>query len=152
MIRIGLSFLMITLIAVTTACLAPHPEKDTSLAVLQAHVPDYPTLALLARIEGRVNLRVWIGQNGEVTRAAVMDGHPLLNDHSLAAAGKWRFNGDAAGRTYTLTYSYVILPKYLSAEEYRAVFRPPGTVEIYRRNPLPYYEVAPPLDPDPLPE
>jgi len=60
--------------------------------------PDYPPMAVKARLEGTVAVRVEVAPNGEVRSASLVGkGLPMgLAAASLAAAKQWRFAGDAA--------------------------------------------------------
>ena len=60
--------------------------------------PSYPRMALQARIQGKVELRVTVNNsNGEVTDVAVLSGHPLLKDPAVDAAKQWRFTPGSVG-------------------------------------------------------
>ncbi len=55
--------------------------------------PDYPRLAKMARIQGRVELQLRVDVvTGEVSSATIVAGHPLLHDSAIAAAKQWRFD------------------------------------------------------------
>ncbi len=54
--------------------------------------PSYPALAKAACVSGAVVVEVLIDEQGNVSSARVLSGHPLLKDVSLAAALKWRWN------------------------------------------------------------
>ena len=70
--------------------------------------PRYPPLAMQARIEGIVELRLTVDPaTGEVTDAAA-SGHKLLEGAAVAAVRKWRFAPESAGSgnvTATLEFS-----------------------------------------------
>jgi TonB family protein len=70
--------------------------------------PIYPPLAAMARIEGRVDLRLAVDKTtGEVRDAAFVAGHPLLKDAAIAAAQKWRFAPNSApDETFTVTLDF----------------------------------------------
>jgi TonB family protein len=52
---------------------------------------EYPRLATLARIEGTVELRCEIAQDGSVKAITVRSGHDLLAKGARTNAMKWRF-------------------------------------------------------------
>ena len=47
-------------------------------------MPFYPPVARGARVQGKVFLLAKVNQDGEVTHAEVIEGHPLLKDAALA--------------------------------------------------------------------
>lgn len=53
--------------------------------------PDYPRIALQARVEGTVELDAVIDTDGRVTQVTVLSGHPLLTDAATDAVRQWRF-------------------------------------------------------------
>ncbi len=56
------------------------------------HEPYYPTVARVARVEGPVEVELTIDEEGNVTSARVISGHPLLKAFVLEAAQTWKFN------------------------------------------------------------
>jgi TonB family protein len=53
--------------------------------------PFYPPYAKAARVSGPVQVQVVINEQGEVTEAEAVSGHPMLQLPSLRAARQWRF-------------------------------------------------------------
>ncbi len=53
--------------------------------------PEYPPLARLARIQGRVRLEAIIAKDGTIADLKVMSGHPLLAEAALEAVRRWRY-------------------------------------------------------------
>jgi len=53
--------------------------------------PDYPQLAKTAHVEGDVVVEITIGEDGNVSGARVISGHPLLQASALSAAKRWKF-------------------------------------------------------------
>lgn len=54
--------------------------------------PAYPPLAKAARVTGSVVVEVTIDENGDVTSAQALSGHPLLRDSAVTAARGWKFS------------------------------------------------------------
>lgn len=75
----------------------PPPKKiNVSGGVLQGSAlrrvqPTYPPIAKAARASGAVQVAVEIDEEGDVTSASVVGGHPLLRQAALDAARKWKF-------------------------------------------------------------
>ncbi|MFY9223693.1 MAG: energy transducer TonB [Blastocatellia bacterium] len=55
-------------------------------------LPQYPALAKTAEVEGDVVVEITVDEEGSVTVARVISGHPLLQASSIAAAKQWTFN------------------------------------------------------------
>jgi TonB family protein len=53
--------------------------------------PIYPELAKQARIQGAVELKVWISAEGTVDQIKLISGHPLLVKAAMDAVKEWRF-------------------------------------------------------------
>jgi TonB family protein len=53
--------------------------------------PVYPPLAKRARIQGKVILKVVVGQDGAVTSVTLENGHPLLAPAAIDAVRQWTF-------------------------------------------------------------
>lgn len=58
---------------------------------LRRVTPFYPPYAKAARVSGPVQVQVVINEQGEVTEAEAVSGHPMLQLPSLRAARQWRF-------------------------------------------------------------
>jgi periplasmic protein TonB len=54
-------------------------------------VPDYPPLARQANVSGDVIIEILVDEQGEVSNARVLQGHPLLRAAALQAAQQWKF-------------------------------------------------------------
>jgi protein TonB len=54
-------------------------------------VPDYPALARQANVAGDVIIEILVDEQGEVSNARVLQGHPLLRVAALQAAQQWKF-------------------------------------------------------------
>jgi periplasmic protein TonB len=53
--------------------------------------PQYPRIAIAARISGRVELRAIIGADGTVQHLEVVSGNPVLEHAAIAAVRQWRY-------------------------------------------------------------
>jgi len=144
------SFILICLFLFQFSCGFAQTEQDTGIKVIEAHSPQYPTLALLSKIEGLVIIKVLIDEKGRVRNADVAEGHKLLLEMSMKTAEKWLFNTGCGGRKIELIFVYKIIPKDSNDPDYSVVFHPPNKVTVYKKNPLPYKEIAPPLYLDPI--
>jgi periplasmic protein TonB len=53
--------------------------------------PVYPPLAVVARVQGPVQIECVISTGGDVSELKVLRGHPLLDDAAVAAVSQWRY-------------------------------------------------------------
>lgn len=67
-------------------------EPHTLLkSVVEKVEPEYPSGARSVKADGRVIVRVLVSRSGDVAKACVIEGHPLLRAASLKAAKQWKF-------------------------------------------------------------
>jgi TonB family protein len=59
--------------------------------------PAYPPIAKAARAQGAVQVNVTVDENGNVTAAEAVSGHPLLRDAAIEAARQWQFKPTSLG-------------------------------------------------------
>jgi protein TonB len=79
----------------------PEPKKDETRIRAGGMVqppqkvhdvsPEYPPLALAARLQGSVVIECVITAEGSVSELTVLRGHPLLNAAAVAAVSRWRY-------------------------------------------------------------
>ena len=72
--------------------------------------PQYPALALQARISGVVKLRVTIGTDGAVKHMEVISGHPLLVPAAMESARQWAFQPPASDVTSEIDIDFTLPP------------------------------------------
>jgi TonB family protein len=91
--------------AVETAPGSPSPESDEAMKSERAPIsggdltrqaislpkPAYPPIARAARASGLVVVRVTVDESGRVVTATAVEGHPLLQAASVAAARQAKF-------------------------------------------------------------
>jgi TonB family protein len=75
--------------------------------------PAYPEIAKAAGAEGVVQVTVTVNENGEVTTAEAVKGHPLLKEAALDAARQWKFkqtelNGQPVKVQGILTFNFTL--------------------------------------------
>ncbi|MFN2415064.1 MAG: TonB family protein [Pyrinomonadaceae bacterium] len=75
--------------------------------------PPYPNLAKDARVSGTVVVKIWVNEEGRVTRANVICGHAFLAGVSATAARQARFtptllDGKPVKVTGYITYNFVL--------------------------------------------
>lgn len=67
-------------------------ENAARARVVKSVPPEYPSDAAVARIQGRVSLRIIIGEDGNVHAVHIIRGHPMLAPAAYNAVRKWKFN------------------------------------------------------------
>ena len=66
-------------------------RKDAANLVVAQAKPDYPPLAKVNYIQGRVRMQVLVSSEGKVTEANVVQGHPFLAVAALSAVRQWHY-------------------------------------------------------------
>jgi protein TonB len=54
-------------------------------------VPQYPSIAKIARVQGAVDLDAWITKEGTIERLTVVRGNPMLINAAIEAVKQWRY-------------------------------------------------------------
>ena len=97
-----------------------EPNKDTDIEgdvlngrALSLPPPGYPPVARAAHASGTVRVQVLIDEHGKVISARAIDGHPLLQAASVAAARQALFSptlleGDPVKVTGVIQYNFVV--------------------------------------------
>jgi TonB family protein len=114
---------------------SPLLAAEESCRVKAAVAPQYPPIAVLARLSGSVAVRVVVDQSGNVTHADATGGHPVLKKTATEAAKKWKFEvAPAQSRTTLLEFDFEILPEKADLES-ETTFMPPNRVQVKKRPP-----------------
>lgn len=71
--------------------LASLDSKSASQRIVDLIKPEYPTIARINYIQGRVKLEIVVNTRGYVVEAHVLKGQPLLAAAALQAVRKWRY-------------------------------------------------------------
>ncbi|HEX9000003.1 MAG TPA: energy transducer TonB [Blastocatellia bacterium] len=82
------------------AQISPSPVEEKKIivspgvlesAAIKKVQPAYPPIAKATRASGAVQVQIEVNQEGRVTEAKVLSGHPLLRQAALEAAQQWKF-------------------------------------------------------------
>lgn len=73
-----------------------NPEEAEKL-VLESPMPLYPEIAKVARVKGIVKVEVFVSEQGDVTSAKAISGHPLLQSAAATAVKKRRYQPHLLG-------------------------------------------------------
>lgn len=98
------------------------PKKvNVSGGVLQGNAlkkvqPSYPPVAKAAAADGAVQVQIAVSEDGKVTDATVVSGHPLLRESAIEAAKQWEFKptelqGKPVKVQGTLTFNFTLANK-----------------------------------------
>ncbi len=95
----------------------PVPKRPISAGVLNGKAtslpkPAYPPAARAVKASGAVNVQVLVDENGNVTQARAVSGHPLLRSSAVRAARSAKFrptqlSGQAVKVTGIIVYNFV---------------------------------------------
>jgi Gram-negative bacterial TonB protein C-terminal len=121
------------LINVACACLVfsicslqAQIEPDTNLSIVKRVVSlEYPHIARLAALEGKVRLKAEISKTGAVSQVGVLSGHPLLSGDASRDLAQWLFSrcsGTSKGCSVEVTFSFVLTPELCESEYCPAEF------------------------------
>lgn len=122
--------LVVTLCSLLMQAQSGNSENPT---VKVAVAPNYPPLAVAARISGTVTVRTVVDVSGSVLQAEVTAGHPMLRRAATDAAKKWMFDTSSQEkRTAILSFGFVLLPEKAGLES-QTSFLPPYSVEVKKR-------------------
>jgi TonB family protein len=83
------------------------PQPEVTLTKLSP--PTFPPLALMARIQGDVQIQVDIRKDGSVASVSLVSGHPMLTQAALESAQKSQYECrgcSESATSYLLTYSF----------------------------------------------
>jgi TonB family protein len=102
--------------------------KSASKLIVHFVKPEYPPVAKVNYIQGRVKIEIEVNREGAVTKAHVIDGEPLLAAAALEAVREWRYRPfvNSSGPTPFQTYVSVNFNMHI-----RKVADLPGNPEDY---------------------
>lgn len=90
-------------------------ENDARLHLLEHAAPQYPAIALAARVSGIVRIEVTIDTNGKVSAAHVVDGPPMLRQAALDSVIHYRFSPFSSGGERQSVTTMLTIPFRLAA-------------------------------------
>jgi len=95
--------------------------------VKEALAPHYPPIAVAARVQGTVEVRVETGPDGTVVKAEVIKGPAILQTSAIRAAKRWRFESDQVTNRVSVARFIYLLGAEDESDETQTVFLPPPT-------------------------
>jgi TonB family protein len=122
------------LVSANVAASFQQPPVEPTVAVAVA--PEFPPAAALAGASGDVIVEVKISEDGGVSAARSLGGHPLLSKAAESAALRWRFAPSPNGvgqRVVRLTLTFDVI-RWNDHSSASSVFVPPYQVKVaFRR-------------------
>jgi TonB family protein len=89
---------------------AVEGASQTLPKLISSELPQYPSHARAARIQGTVKLWFEINSRGKIVRADTTSGHPLLRQAAIRNVKTWRFQvPDARSGRYETEFDYRLL-------------------------------------------
>jgi TonB family protein len=88
---------LVVIAALSVAVLAGEVSSSSEFRPkpILSEFPMYPELARMAHVAGIVKLWFVLNGNGEVTRAEIISGTPLLRDAAVSTVKSWKFQLDS---------------------------------------------------------
>jgi TonB family protein len=89
---------------------ASATENGSEIKLTSYATPEFPPLAWIANVSGKVTLDLTVNSDGGVESSKVLSGHPLLQKAALDNSMTWKFaaaNGRSLGGEHlTVTYEF----------------------------------------------
>jgi len=134
-LRLAILGLSVILTALWTSASGTESIQGQQPVVVEAVAPAYPIFLGNPNPSGRVDVRVQLNEEGRVTEAHAINGHPLLQLVAEPAAKRWRFEptiSNAQSRSALITFLFNIMPKGTPAEQMTTIFSRPYQIEVRR--------------------
>jgi TonB family protein len=96
--------LLVTPMLITALAIEPGPNLEAQ--AIKRVSPNYPPLAKLKKIEGKVMVKLTLDSEGMVTTVEFLDGNGLFKPASIEAAKKWTFKKTQAGKSGHIIFNF----------------------------------------------
>jgi TonB family protein len=96
-----------------TACRATISGGILNGKAISKPAPPYPAIAKAARAQGTVTVQITVDEDGDVTAATAVSGHPLLQQAAVQAARQAKFSptflsGQPVKISGVITYNFAL--------------------------------------------
>lgn len=111
-------------------------QRDNSiknLVVKRVTIPQYPSIAAIARVEGKVVIKIKVDEKGKVVSTETVEGSRLLRKAAEEATQAWLFEPTGKSselQEEKLTFIFKLMPPDTQFSELSSTFNMPNTVEI----------------------
>ena len=102
-----ISFALLLLATTLSLFGQDKPILNEDIGIVDFEILDYPRIAMLARVQGAVVVRVKVGSDGSVAAATAVSGPKLLITDALSNARKWHFRPEKS-RDVVIVYIFKI--------------------------------------------
>ncbi|MCX6598424.1 MAG: energy transducer TonB [Acidobacteria bacterium] len=104
-------FMQYGLLALALAATALGQNKKISVAELMANVasksaPEYPAAAKQLRVQGTVEVEVFISEDGKVEKVEAGSGNPILTRAAVECVKQWKFKPSGSAVQATLSFNF----------------------------------------------
>lgn len=89
------------------AIASPDIKVATNIHLEKATPPEYPPLARLAHIEGKVILKLKVSEDGSSSNVTIVSGHEMLRAAAEKAASSWKFSRNLANQEVNATIEFI---------------------------------------------
>lgn len=99
------------LVALALAATAVGQNKKVSTAELMANVasktaPEYPAAAKQLRVQGTVEVEVFISEDGKLEKVEAASGNPILTRSAVECVKQWKFKPSGSAVQATLSFNF----------------------------------------------
>lgn len=99
------------LLALALAATAMGQVKKISHADLMANVaaktaPEYPAAAKQLRVQGTVEVEVFVNEDGKLEKAEPVSGNPILTRAAVECVKQWKFKPSGSAVQATLSFNF----------------------------------------------
>ena len=99
----------VLVLALSATAAAQH--KKLSVSDLMANVaaktaPEYPAAAKQLRVQGTVEVEVFVGEDGKIEKVEAASGNPILTRAAVECVKQWKFKPSGSAVQATLSFNF----------------------------------------------
>ncbi|MCX6592954.1 MAG: energy transducer TonB [Acidobacteria bacterium] len=103
-IRYGL--LALALVATAMGQVKKISHSDLMATVAAKTAPEYPAAAKQLRVQGTVEVEVFITEDGKLEKAEPVSGNPILTRAAVECVKQWKFKPSGSAVQATLSFNF----------------------------------------------
>jgi len=131
-------FKVLLSVAVLMLAYPAYAQHCDSVSVKSRATPVYPEIAVMAKLQGTVSVKVELSADGRVISARTSGPQKILNEAAEENIRQWYFASPAAGCGYSINYVYKLEGKASRhPRRTRVIFRLPSEVELIAQPVIP---------------
>lgn len=130
----GLAALAAAAISMAATGQEKHASHFDGPKATRPVMPDYPSIAVTACVQGTASVVVELDQDGRVIATDFISGSPLFEKAVVDASQQWRFEAASTPgrRRQVLQFSFEIVPRRAPRKAATSFFRTSTAVEVRR--------------------